>query len=71
MKRNVGKVDRIIRMLLGISLLYISLFQRDWFSSDIVYFAVLGFGLVNVVTSMFAFCPLYSLANIGTVDSGE
>lgn len=65
MKRNLGNLDRVIRMVLGIVLLYLAFFHADWFSSDIAYFAVVIFGLINVITSAIAFCPLYAMANIG------
>lgn len=66
MKRNVGNLDRVIRMVLGIILLYLAFFQADILSSSTLYYFVVIFGIVNVVTAAFGMCPLYALAAIST-----
>lgn len=65
MKRNMGNLDRLIRLVLGLVLTYFAVFQSDFFSSDVAYLAVIIFALINLVTSALSFCPLYALANIG------
>ena len=62
-KNNVGKVDRIIRIVLGI-LLVGNVF--------IGIQTVIGWvGLILIVTGLFGTCPLYSIIGINTRSMGE
>lgn len=60
MKANVGNVDRIIRIALGLallSLLYLGEGSMKW----------LGLiGIVPIATAVFGVCPLYSVLGIST-----
>jgi hypothetical protein len=62
-KRNVGKTDRIIRVILGVLLI------------GNVFFALqnpIGWiGVILVVTGLAGVCPVYSLLNIDTRSAGE
>ncbi len=62
-KNNVGKVDRIIRILLGVLLI------------GNVFYALqhpIGWiGVILLITGIFAICPLYSLLGINTKSAGE
>ncbi|MES9992628.1 MAG: DUF2892 domain-containing protein [Candidatus Thiodiazotropha sp.] len=63
LKRNVGKVDRIARIVVGILLI-----------GNIFYglqSPVGWIGLVLLLTGLFATCPLYSALNLDTRSSGE
>jgi len=58
MKANVGGIDRILRVLLGVVLIALSLF------------GIIGpwgwLGLVPIATGLFRFCPLYPLLGLNT-----
>lgn len=62
-KSNVGKLDRIIRIILGILLVgnvFVGLQTMiGWI------------GLILIVTGLFGTCPLYSLLGINTKSMGE
>jgi len=62
-KKNVGKTDRIIRIVLGILLV------------GNVFFALqnpIGWiGVILIVTGIAGTCPLYSLLNMNTKSAGE
>jgi len=64
---NVGKFDRILRVIVGVILIIapfatnISLFS----SSTMTYGAVIV-GVVLVATAIFRFCPLYRILGIRT-----
>lgn len=60
MKANVGNVDRIIRVLLGIVLLSL-FFILD---GGIKYISLLG--VVLLLTALIKFCPLYPVFKINT-----
>ena len=66
MKKNVGTIDRWIRVALGIILaaLYIG-----GIVSGATGIIVLIIGVVLLATSVFSFCPLYSLLRITTCTS--
>ena len=58
MKKNVGGIDRLLRLLLGIVLI------------ALVYTDTIGawgwIGLLPLATGFFSFCPLYPLIGINT-----
>ena len=58
MKNNVGKVDRLIRIVLGILLV-----------GNVFYGLTTPIGWIGIillVTGIFGICPLYSLLGINT-----
>ncbi len=63
MKPNVGGIDRILRLLVGLGILGAGLYFKSW----------LGLiGLVPVFTAVFRFCPAYvpfGLSSCKTKDS--
>ena len=62
-KQNVGKVDRIIRVIVG-ALLVGNVF--------VGLQTVVGWiGLILIVTGFFGTCPVYSLLGINTKTIGE
>jgi len=60
MKANVGSVDRIIRVVLGLALLSL-LFVLD---GNTRWLGLIG--LVPLVTAAFGFCPLYQVVGLST-----
>jgi len=60
MSNNVGSVDRVARVLIGLALLafaFYSGYQYAW----------LGYiGIVPILTAVFGTCPLYSLIGVST-----
>lgn len=64
MKCNVGKLDRIARVVLGVTLMAFAFFANQ----PIAYV-----GIILVVTGFISFCPLYRIFNLSTAcdkDSG-
>lgn len=62
-KNNVGKIDRIIRIVVGVVLVANVFYGLN---------SPLGWiGLVLIVTGIGGICPLYSLLNINTKSMGE
>lgn len=60
MKANVGKADRVIRVILGLALLSILVLvdgPARW--TGLV-------GLVPLLTGLFGYCPLYALFGFDT-----
>ena len=62
-KSNAGKIDRIIRVIVGILLV------GNVFTGMQTPFGWIG--LVLIVTGVFGTCPVYSLLGINTKSLGE
>ncbi|NSL51399.1 YgaP family membrane protein [Calidifontibacillus erzurumensis] len=60
MKANVGPVDRLVRIILGLILLSL-LFILD---GTIKYIGLVG--IVLLITAFIKFCPLYPIFKINT-----
>ncbi|MCM3662789.1 DUF2892 domain-containing protein [Mesobacillus subterraneus] len=60
MNNNIGKIDQIIRIILGLALLS-SFFLLD---GGMKYIGIVG--IILVLTSVIKFCPLYTLLGFNT-----
>lgn len=59
--KNVGKIDRIVRIILALVLF--SLFFL--LSGNAKWFGVIG--LIPLITAIAGYCPLYALLHISTL----
>lgn len=57
MKCNIGKSDRVIRILLGIVIVILGFYFKSWWGLV---------GLVPLLTAAFRWCPLYLPFNLST-----
>ncbi len=57
MKKNIGKTDAIVRIMLGTVVILAGFYYKAWW-------AFLGF--IPLLTAWFSFCPLYRLLGINT-----
>ena len=55
---NLGKIDRVVRFLLGLSIVIWGTVTMNY------YWAIVG--LAPIVTSVISFCPIYPILNINT-----
>jgi Protein of unknown function (DUF2892) len=63
MKSNVGSIDRILRIVVGLVLVGLA-------ASNIV--GIWGWiGLVPLATGLFKFCPLYTILGFNTCGTGS
>jgi hypothetical protein len=63
MKTNMGKTDRVIRILLAL------VFGTLYFTqtvTGVAGYVLLGLGAIFILTSVVSFCPLYTLFGIKT-----
>jgi hypothetical protein len=63
-EKNVGMVDRVIRIILGIILLY--LFLVNMVAAPWSYLVAL-IGLILLGTGIIGSCPLYSMLGMNTL----
>ena len=57
MQANVGGVDRIIRIVLGIAIIAWGVAYKSWWGAV---------GLLPLATGLFSFCPAYTLFGSST-----
>jgi len=57
LKKNVGGIDRIIRLVLGVVILGVGAYFRSWWGL---------IGLIPLLTGAFSYCGLYSLIGVST-----
>ncbi len=60
--KNVGTVDRVLRLILGVALLAWFYFDRGagfWHYAKLI-------GIVPIATALFSTCPLYSVLGVST-----
>jgi len=62
MKPNIGRIDRTIRIVLGLLIAAAGIFFESWWSL---------LGLVILATALIRFCPLYTLLGTSTVEKSE
>jgi F0F1-type ATP synthase assembly protein I len=63
MKKNVGKIDKVIRIILAIAL-FVAAFAIPLTGAWLYLF--IAFGIIFLVTSIVSFCPLYTLCGCNT-----
>ncbi|MBN2722346.1 MAG: DUF2892 domain-containing protein [Campylobacterales bacterium] len=54
---NIGKVDKIIRLVLGAVIIFWGVMNNSWFGA---------IGLIPLGTALMGWCPLYSIFGINT-----
>ncbi|BFN37790.1 DUF2892 domain-containing protein [Fidelibacter multiformis] len=57
MKANVGKTDRVIRILLGGIIIIAGILYNSWWGA---------IGAIPFLTGLMKWCPLYSLLKVST-----
>ncbi len=62
MKKNVGKADKIIRIILGLVIVAYGIIESSWWGL---------IGLVPLFTAFVGFCPLYAPFKISTNKQAE
>jgi len=68
---NMNGIDRVIRLLLGIAMIYFGFFDRSLIN-DALYGMLLGlFGVLNVGSSLVRICPVYTLAGISSLKQNK
>ena len=54
---NIGKVERIIRVIVGIAVIVWGVMEQNWLGA---------IGLIPLVTALIGWCPPYALLGINT-----
>lgn len=64
MKKNVGKFDRVLRVIIGLALILLALY----FSATIGFWkwVLIIIGLILIIVGIIRYCPLYPLLKVNT-----
>lgn len=65
-KKNMGTIDRTLRIIIGSLFIYLGIFDTAIISNQIVHYFITVLGIVNITTAAIGFCPMYLLARIST-----
>jgi len=57
MKKNIGAIDRIIRIIVGVAIIAVGIFFQSWWGL---------IGVVPILTAGVGWCPPYALLGINT-----
>ena len=57
LKKNVGSIDRTVRIVLGIAIIGTGFYMGSWWG---------GLGIIPLLTAAFSSCPLYTLLGMST-----
>ncbi|NVD42842.1 DUF2892 domain-containing protein [Ensifer sp. HO-A22] len=64
---NVGTVDRVVRLVVGVALIAAALFSSmTIFDAVAVKYGAIALGLVLTATGLMRTCPMYSILGIQT-----
>ena len=64
MKKNVGSIDKIIRVILAIVAAYFAKYGE--FSNNWISIALYAVAIIMLLTSFLGSCPIYSILGIRT-----
>ncbi len=62
MTKNVGTVDKVIRIVAGLAIIGAGVYYQNWWGA---------IGLVPLLTALIGWCPAYSLLGIKTTGSSS
>jgi hypothetical protein len=62
MTKNVGNIDRIIRLSVGLALVVWGLLSQNWLGA---------IGLIPIATAVIRWCPAYMPFGMNTCKAGE
>ncbi len=67
-KKNMGRLDRTLRFIVGVTLIPIGLFVLGGWQGNLIGVLVAAFALLPLATSLTGFCPVYVPFGISTLD---
>jgi hypothetical protein len=57
MKKNVGSIDQIIRIIIAFAIFVVAYLNHSWWGL---------LGLIPLVTALIGWCPIYAILGIST-----
>ncbi|RNF51417.1 DUF2892 domain-containing protein [Marinomonas hwangdonensis] len=69
MKKNLHPIDRSIRGIIGLLFTGFALFNGAYLEEPVLEVLIGVFGVLNLISLFFGWCPVYHLAGINTSDN--
>jgi len=66
MTKNMGRIDQVLRLGISLVLIYVGFIDQDIVSDSFTSLIIGVIGIVNLLSSLARFCPLYSITGINT-----
>jgi len=66
MHKNVGRLDQILRIGIGISLIYAGFINESIINDTLSSYIVGGLGLMNIIVALIRHCPFYTMIGLNT-----
>jgi len=66
MKKNIGVVDMLVRLVLSVGLFYIGFFDNPIVSTGTPQTIIKFVAFLPLLTGLLRFCPLYTLIGLNT-----
>lgn len=60
MNKNVGNIDRVLRIIIGLAIIIVGFIMNSWLGA---------IGLIPLLTGIISWCPLYCPLKINTCAS--
>lgn len=57
MKANVGGIDKVLRIIIGLALIGWGIYAKNWLGA---------IGVIPLFTALMGWCPLYSIIGLNT-----
>ena len=57
MEKNIGTVDRVIRVVLGLAIIGAGVYYQSWWGV---------IGAIPIITALVNYCPAYTLIGVST-----
>lgn len=71
MKKNVGKIDRVLRIIFGLFLIWLGLFQLKGQEGEVLGILVALFSLVPFTIAATRICPVFAMFRISSITKKE
>ncbi len=65
-KKNIGRLDQALRLMVSFVLVYISIIDTTIISDPLSSMIIAGIGIINLFVALIRFCPLYAVTHINT-----
>lgn len=70
-KRNLHTLDRVVRLLLGVTCVYIGFIDNSIIGNLLASIIVGVFGIINLFAAFFSYCPIYGMTGISTYHNAD
>lgn len=67
MKKNVGSIDRIMRIVFGLFLVWLGLYQLNGLKGDVLGISVALLSLIPFIIAATRICPVFSIFKLSSI----